>query len=489
MHDMVERFRSAKAAMTAFWSIGEDKFHGVLSWKGDRPVLTISIQIEGGRSLSPEDADHPLLNATKPPLQPNFVARVRGLGLVTLEACARFSSESDVEFSSGRSLVSISFQPTRLWIGDEFGPVATKAVAADAYDGRLKGLFREPGFKKYRAEELDPGTAQKLKSPTSVWAFHDQKSAVFPLGETGISMQVTSIGSEGFSATEGSRISTVTRFRFRSDKPLALEQFLGNVWELERLFSTFVLERHAFQTLIFHGEEGNRVALAWQLGDKSEHFEAPMFHQVLFDFSDDAVCGKIIDKWYRASPTEKLSRWLFARSLTETENGVARFIAVSQAFEVMGRALGPTQRMDRQQMRHACKTVRDSLSGAHFPAEFVERCVQLISSSNQASYRSVLEYMIGNAVRKLRLGNPEDVTAMCKESADVRNAIVHMSDKNEGELEHAFLRVNKLSLRLCFWFAIVQAAAIGVPPKNASEFLFNNRNARHGLPNELLEQL
>jgi fucose permease len=84
----------------------------------------------------------------------------------------------------------------------------------------------------------------------------------------------------------------------------------------------------------------------------------------------------------------------------------------------------------------------------------------------------------------VRWGTYQNFSKMVSET---RNAVVHMSDNDKGQLNEAFARVNKLSLKLCFWYAVCQAYYAGVKIPNIAEFLFNNRSARHGLPNEVLE--
>lgn len=64
-----------------------------------------------------------------------------------------------------------------------------------------------------------------------------------------------------------------------------------------------------------------------------------------------------------------------------------------------------------------------------------------------------------------------------------------MNDSDNKKLNDAFARVNKLSLQLCFWYAMLQANILGIETLNAREFLFNNRNVRHGLPNDVLEKI
>jgi fucose permease len=95
--------------------------------------------------------------------------------------------------------------------------------------------------------------------------------------------------------------------------------------------------------------------------------------------------------------------------------------------------------------------------------------------------------VLTQTVEGLKLGEVGNLSEFSKMVSETRNAVVHMSDNDKGQLNEAFARVNKLSLKLCFWYAVCQAYYAGVKIPNIAEFLFNNRNARHGLPNEVLE--
>jgi fucose permease len=120
--------------------------------------------------------------------------------------------------------------------------------------------------------------------------------------------------------------------------------------------------------------------------------------------------------------------------------------------------------------------------------DFIERTVKLIQSSNKSSFRDALCHMLTQTVEGLKLGEVGNLSEFSKLVSETRNAVVHMSDNDKGQLNEAFARVNKLSLKLCFWYSVCQAHYTGVNIPNVGEFLFNNRNTRHGLPNEILER-
>ena len=485
------KFRRSRGPLSSLWRLGDQSCYGSVRWYDLRPYLELMFETDVPRELGRiSHLDHPLLRATKPPLQPTVSADIPGIGVVTLERCAQLGISAGTNYRTRRSLIRLRLQPTRIWLGSAFEQVGGTVSEIEAYDGRLGGFFGRPGFASHHAysgEQADVFAA--LGGPSSVWAFYVDASPAVALGDTGYTLQVGTSGSEGGSSTEGERRQTITCIRIRAPEPVAVEKIRDVAGKIEQLLSVFSLEPFAFQVCVCRSHSGDYAALAWEIGDEAGGFVVPMRHQIMFDFSDPAELARIVDQWFRASRIEELSRWIFCRALSEASDGVTRFIAVAQAFEVLGRELGPSKRIEKSQMKRAADAVRVALSNAHLPPEFVERSVKLIQSSNRDSYQDVLKCMMDRGAAQLSLGDTPELEAFCKLVAETRNSIVHMTNKNERELDQAFARVNKLSLRLCFWYAVVQAGAMAVRPRNIGEFLFNNRNARHGLPNDLLERM
>jgi hypothetical protein len=146
--------------------------------------------------------------------------------------------------------------------------------------------------------------------------------------------------------------------------------------------------------------------------------------------------------------------------------------------------------MPRNSSKRAVDLTRQALSG-NFEDSFIDRVADLVRSSNRSFFRDALSHMLGGAAEAFALGSGKDLAGFSKLVADTRNAVVHMTDNDEGKLDEAFARVNKLSLKLCFWCAVWQAhhLRLPVPAHDIKMFLLNNRNARHGLPNELLDEV
>jgi ApeA N-terminal domain 1 len=291
---------------------------------------------------------------------------------------------------------------------------------------------------------------------------------------------------ESTSSTEGHTLQSTITLAIHSPGPTSIEAAASELARLEEIISVFSIEAFTFQIEEYQSEDFESVTVIWRLGEDCNLFEPPMRHQILVDLTDANTLEAVCREWFGATEMVKLSRWLFAHALKETDDGLARFIAVAQAFEVLGRELGPHQPMPRTRLNEAVESVRKALSD--FEESFIERSVKLIQSSNKSSFRDALNHMLTRTVEGLKLGDVGDLSAFCKLVSETRNAVIHMSDDDKGKLNEAFSRVNKLSFQLCFWYSVCQAHYLGLTIPNISEFLLNNRNARHGLPNEILER-
>ena len=379
----------------------------------------------------------------------------------------------------------IDLLPTQVWLGSHMEHVEDQVFHVFVRDARLGGYLGTPGLTTHRIWDSEFKSAlDALGSPDEVWALHHPREPSIALKGTPFSLTVSSDVETTFSSAGANSLRSLVKIALRSEEPTSISQASDVLHRLEQIFSVFALEPFSFQFKEFHGEASvpNSVSLVWQLGESRDDFHPPMRHQILVDLTDRQTLETICNSWFEASQVVKLSRWLFTRALRETDNGLARFIAVAQAFEVLGRELVIGSKMPKSRVKRAVEIVQKGLNG-EFEAGFVDRVVSLIRSSNKTSYRDMLVEMISSA-------SPEpqhDVLEFCKRVSDTRNAVVHMTTSSEAALSDAFKRVNKLSLQICFWYAVVQAHHLGIPIPNIVQFLFNNRNARHGLPNEMLE--
>lgn len=481
-------FRSSSKPLMTLWSVGDVQAYGSLIWLDGRPVLTLFIEVEEQIARDFDKAKLPILDATEPPIQATITGTAPKFGVITLERCARYNVRVNHNTRTGRAIYELDFMPTAVWMGAPKEAVDERIVSVVASDTRLAGFFGSPGLKTYRS--FDPEAKDvfdALGKPESIWAVYGPDQHQIQLGDTGWLLSLYTDSLEGFSATEGHSLRSTVNVALHSPKPTTISQASHHLARLEEILSTFSIEAFTFQFERYSTDGFESITLIWRLGENRALFRSPMRHQILIDLSDPATLEAVCKQWFLASPTVSLSRWLFVRALRETDDGLARFVAVAQAFEVLGRELGPNNKMPKGRLRQAVELIREALNGK-FEDGFVDRVVGLVQSSNKSSYPDVLHHMLSGVAQRLRLGSDEDVRRLSKLVADTRNAVIHMTDDDKGKLNEAFARVNKLSLQLCFWYAVCQADQMRLNIPDIGTFLFNNRNARHGLPNEVLER-
>ena len=409
---------------------------------------------------------------------------------MTLEKCAQTDHVVNTNYAKAEKLHTLILRPCAIWIGSCKMSQDERVLAAYAYDSRLTGFFGQRQIVRHRsfAPELAEVFA-KTGNPRELWAVHAPTGAAQALCGTDFTVAIDVEGTSSFSATEGSSFHSLTRLRFAAEKPKFLQDFSDTIWRFGQILSIFSLECLRFQAVIYHLGSGEKIGLCWQLGEKRNAFNPPMQHQVLLDFSDPSVLKIVCEKWFQADKDEHLSRWLFCRALAETDDrGLARFVAVAQSLETLGRKFQPTPKKTRNEMNRIADLIQDALS-ATVDQQFVARIVGLVKSSNHSSFRDVIAFMIEKSWPHSFPVEPESIKKLAKEIAEVRNAVAHMGDGNSLSLETAFSRINKLSLKMAFWYAMIQAHMLGVQPQDPGGFHLNNRNARHGLPNDLLESL
>lgn len=470
------------------WSIGDLRSLGSLIWIDGRPILTLFLEADSVDDSLFADPDLPLFRATKPPLQVTITGSAPHLGTITLECCARYNVRTNRNFHTGNATYRLDFLPTTIWAGSSKSSVDGRVTSAIGSDTRLAGFFGTPGLNVLR--KYDPSLKEiynVLGNPEHIWTAKGPEVSQVPLGSSGWELRIYTDASETSSATSGHTINSLVNLSVSCSTPTSISEASKHLNGVEDIISTFSIESFTFQFEQYVTDDFERIALVWRLGENRLLFRSPMRHQILIDLEDGETLRDVCRKWFTASPTISLSRWLFVRALRESEDGLARFVAVAQAFEVLGRELGPTNRMPKILLRRAAALIKNALKG-QFDESFIERATNLIKSSNKASYSDVLAHIIGGAVERLNLGSIEQVQALSKKISETRNAVIHMSDDDKGKLSDAFARVNKLSLQLCFWYAVCQADQMKLSMPNIGMFLLNNRNARHGLPNEVLER-
>ena len=166
---------------------------------------------------------------------------------------------------------------------------------------------------------------------------------------------------------------------------------MSAVRKLEMLISIISLSRFEFRCKEFMLDDESVAAQIWVLGDQPKKFDAPMRHEVLTDFTDDQTLRTAIESWFVQDKVFGLAIWVFHKAISETESGVARFLFVCQAYEILGRTTNlRDKKLSRHQLNDAVERIGNALRDA-FPKKQIERWQNLVASSNRASFSDILE--------------------------------------------------------------------------------------------------
>lgn len=482
-------FRDNKEPLFTSWNFGEYSNYGALIWRDGQPVLQLLLETVEKDILGNDKENVPFLVDTKAPLKATFTGVTTKYGTVTIGSCLRGTTNSSHNFATGNRTYHLEFFPENIWIGSSLDTLKNTATSVTARDARLVGFFGNPDLKTIMPfGEENKEAFDALGNPKEIWVWQGPNEWQISMGETGFSFGINTSAYSRSDSKSGYSVQSTVDIHVHSDEPTTIENFKKQLYKIEQVLSVYSLESFSFLSEEFFCSDHKSIALVWQLGEDQNLFTPPMHHQILANFTQRDIIQKIFDNWFTENKNIELSRWLFSRSLQETKSGLSRFVAVAQAFEVLGREIGPDSKVTKAEHKKRLKKFKALING-QFDQEFIDRATGLLTSSNSNSFKDVISYIIGNAVEYYSICKKEDIGDLCREISDLRNTIIHMSNNDKGKLNNAFSRVNKMSLRLSFFYAIVQAHLGEIPLEDIGMFLGSNRNARHGLDNEALENL
>ena len=210
-----------------------------------------------------------------------------------------------------------------------------------------------------------------------------------------------------------------------------------------------------------------------------------MPHQILVGIGQHpGLAASALRAWFGASDARRLARWLIFDSLFEDTSSTARFLAVAQAWEIIGRENTDAAAYDKEQFGKACDAAQTALEG-FLGAEAANRFSQLLRSSNRKAFSDLLRGVITKipelAVQILCPDVDKFVAAVVK----TRNVLTHMRGQKSFPIERASNVSFFLTYKLIVLFCIYESVILGLPLDNLQTMLGNNdmaRAAAHMLP-------
>lgn len=496
--ETVRTFRSISTPISTVWKLDQLSAVGTLCWRDGTPELILIVELDQAELMRVKHLKHPWLDATKPPAKPRISAPSTSFGTLILDDCLQVNVRTRDSYVAGVSHCEIHLQPTRIWLGDPGRPETSSIHAISLLDGRLGGFFRFPGFDSYLVSaDHHRELFDTLGEPEEVWAFKPHRGDPITFGKTGFKLRQVTRCFHGMSHTTGYEYTTIASLRLEPPPDTDRRTCEGIIYQLKNLLTVLSFEDFTFEVETYASEAHGTATLLWALGERGKKFDPPMTHEILADLHEPEILQRACDSWFDASEIVRLSRWLCCKAIRETDDGLARFISIAQALEVLGRDVAPSSKLvDKPTRRKAVAAIKAALTDVGIDEAYSARLVQNAENSNSSSYADALhelmrpvELVILPVVRLSYPGEVESLADFAKLVSRTHNAVVHMTSDKRQDLEQAFHRIPKLSLLIGFCYAVIQAHMLGLPLTKAHSFLLSNRHLRHGLPNEVLDGL
>jgi hypothetical protein len=206
-----------------------------------------------------------------------------------------------------------------------------------------------------------------------------------------------------------------------------------------------------------------------------------MPHQILASIGRrPELAAPALSSWFGAPNSRRLARWLIFDSLFEDTSATAKFLAVAQAWEILGRDEVNAAAYDKKQYQTACKAAREALE-KHLDASTAQRLYELARASNRKSFGDMVREVISKIPPPAVQALCPDVDGFVTTVVKVRNVLTHMEGKKSLPIETASYLSIFLTCKLIVLFCIYDCAVLGLPLDNLQMTLANNATARAAL--------
>jgi hypothetical protein len=474
------------------WKVQDsaETYEGVLFAEDGEVRLRIFLEI-AGQSLGPGEngwEDHPRFTPFRPPLRPHVLGETKA-GRVTLFDCVLSSHESTHQFTPPIDRIEITLRVSQVWVGRTF---LDRATSYNELTFTAPGLHRVLSSARLKQEWLISSTPDR-KSDT-----HDLKEltgadeafllfrGIEPSAEIVNDEKVykitfsTSVGAS-FSQTDGEVFGTKDFITIKTTGS-TLSELMNVAYQVEQFLSILCIGPFRGTRIEVTTDEIRRAELIWSYGRAPQSDVLEMMpHQILASLGQcPELAAPALSSWFEASESRRLARWLIFDSLFKETSSTAKFLAVAQAWEILGRDKVDAAANDKTQYREACEAARVVLE-RHLDAVAAKRLYDLIRSSNRKSFgdmlRAILDEMPTPVVQALCPDIDEFVAAV----VNVRNVLTHMEGRKKLPIEKASYLSLFLTYKLIVLFSIHDCLALGLPLDNLQTMLANNHMARVAL--------
>ena len=414
---------SIKWPIIGTWNVEghQEAYQGVLFAEDVTVYLRIFLEIPGNpQQLFGNALDaHPRLAPFRPPHQPTVFGETKVAGKVTLLNCVLSKHEGTHQFDPPISRVEITLRVSQGWAGDGF---VDRTALYNALSFTAPGLHSVLSASRLELKFLIPLTAD-CKSDT-----HDLKmltgadEAFLFFHGTAPSAEITNYGKTYkivFSTSVGGGGSNIDGDAIRTTDSISIETTGATLSELMNVAN----QVEQFLSLLCVGPfQGERIQLEIGQAALGQFATAELIcsiereprspaltrmpHQILASIGRrPELAAPALSSWFGAPNSRRLARWLIFDSLFEDTSATAKFLAVAQAWEILGRDEVNAAAYDKKQYQKACKAAREALE-KHLDASMAQRLYELARASNRKSFGD----MVREVISKIP---PPAVQALC----------------------------------------------------------------------------
>jgi len=386
------------------WSIsgGAEEYPGFLYLEDGNLNLTLYLTVVGNTPFDILQQTDPRFTPFAPPNQPTLHGQTKAAGRVTLFNCAQLNKQSSMKLNPPEARVELTLRPVQAWFGDDFvgaeEPYKELSFRAPGLHNILTTIHIDHQFLiKSRPRHKSP-THQLKKITGANQAFlvyqHEPPAAEIVRNEKPYRVTIASSISHDASSTDGVSIETSDFIVIESDGA-PFPELMNVATELEHFLCLLCIGPVRGDRIVLKLDDNKSAELLWQLGKPVERAAFTIMpHRILVPLgSAPHLAKQALEKWFTANEAMRLARWLIVEALSTEESSTAKFLAVAQAWEALGREESGVPPYDKKKFKNMCKEVKKIIK-AELGEEAAKRLLQLISSSNRESFADFIRNVI-----------------------------------------------------------------------------------------------
>lgn len=463
-----------------------DRHAGGLAIEDGR--LQLKLFIEGATAHNNE-WHHPTLEAVRHK-QTTCIGFTSRAGKVTLLRCVQSDFNASLKPADGSALVELTLVPTQAWSGSalvdptanyidlSFTAVGLHNILANAHLESEIFLDAETTLNNTLRQQLRAAT--KADDAYLVYKSRNPKTKINYRGKEFEIEFSTSISNSGSSYT-GINIHSRDTIHIAASSA-TIDEYLAVKNEIEQFLSILCVGKFVGQsTTVQRSTSDMGVELLWQLGHNDEDAQTVerLPHQVLTTLGQrPELTEAAVARWFEASEQRRIARGLVCDTLSETTFSNARFLALAQAWEIIGRELSSHLKHEKSLFTKACDEAADVLQ-RHLGPYTAGRLRGMLKSNNQPGFRKLVEECLKTAPQYAVSKLCDDATKFAKAVSDNRNLLTHFDfeEDEKDDLYRAFRASLYLTYKMTVLFCVLEAQWLRIPLDNLPTMLENNRLA------------